>query len=57
MPKFDPKPSGPTKVRNDSVSMRLTPEMKERFYSLCEERGIKPNALLRQCVEFALGNI
>ena len=57
MKKFDPVPSGPSKVRNDSVSMRLTPEMKEKFYALCETRRIKPNALLRQCVEFALANI
>lgn len=57
MPKFDPKPPGPSKVRNDSVSIRLTPEMKDKFYTLCETRRIKPNALLRQCVEFALANI
>lgn len=57
MKKFDPKPSGPSAVRNDSVSMRLTPEMKDKFYALCETRRIKPNALLRQCVEFALDNI
>jgi len=56
MKKFDPKPM-PFKVRNDTLSIRLPPELKDRFFKLCETRSLKPNALLRQCVEFALDNL
>lgn len=54
---FQPVPPKERRKNNPTVSVRLSADLVERFYTLCATNGLSPNRLADQCIRYALDNM
>jgi hypothetical protein len=55
--KFVPQPNASKRQPNNTIAVKLPPELIQPFYALCEKTGLSPSRLGHQMIKFSLDNM